>query len=54
MTHNNYGNVKILELLPTNRGGLALIEVSVPANAKFPKKSTFSFWVRAGDVLPGS
>jgi len=65
-TYKDYGNVTVLNYSATNRGGLVLIEVSLPKakvrifkkrTKRFHtitlKKSTNTFWVRAGDVLPG-
>jgi hypothetical protein len=53
MTYKNYGKVRILNRVATNRGGLVLILVRLPKTALFPQRSRNTFWVRAGDVLPG-
>lgn len=53
MTYKDYGKVRILKRAATNRGGLVLILVRLPQNALFTKRSRNTFWVRAGDVLPG-
>jgi len=53
MTYKNYGKVRILKHVTTNRGGLILILVRLKPTTKFPQRSRNTFWVRAGDVLPG-
>src|SRR5258706_16466119 len=50
VTYGDYGRVRVLRVVPTDRGGLALIAVRVPANSLFKKRSTQQFWVRAGAV----
>lgn len=53
MTYKDYGKVRILKRVATNRGALVLLLVRLPATDLFPQRSRNTFWVRAGDVLPG-
>ena len=52
MTYKDYGKVRILKRVASDRGGLVLILVRLPKTTLFPR-SRNTFWVRAGDVLPG-
>ncbi len=53
MIYKDYGKVRILKRAASDRGGLVLILVRLPKTAIFPQRSRNTFWVRAGDVLPG-
>lgn len=53
MQYKDYGEVKVLGWIATNRGGLSHIEVQLPAIGPF-KASQNTFWVRSGDLTPGA
>jgi hypothetical protein len=49
LTYGDYGRVRLLQVVATDRGGLALIATRTKANGHF-ETSNQQFWVRAGDV----
>lgn len=53
MTYKDYGKVRVLKRVASDKGGLVLILVRLPKTDLFPQRSRNTFWVRAGDVLPG-
>lgn len=52
VTYKDYGKVKILKHVATDRGGLVLILVRLPQTNIFAKRSRNTFWVRAGELSP--
>jgi hypothetical protein len=48
LTYGDYGKVRVLQTIATDRGGLTLIRAHVSANRDFPRPTTVQFWVRTG------